>query len=221
MGWGHNDFGQSTPPPGLTNAIAVAAGAGHSLVLIRDGSVVAWGLNNKGQAIVPEGLSDVVAVSAGFDFALRGDGTVIAWGGENYYQQTNVPPGLAGVVAVAAGAGQSVALRADGRLVVWGWYAPPPPNTLSHVVAISAGSRYTLALVDPEYYPQLIIRREPASVALSWTGGRGPFQVLQRTNLFLPEEWENVGEPVTTNVVLLPLGPDNRFLRVLDLAPRR
>jgi hypothetical protein len=132
-------------------------------------------------------LNNVVAISGGYDhcLALRNDGTVIAWGGENYYQQTNVPPGLAGVVAIAAGSVQSVAVRADGRVVVWGWYAPPPPKRLSHVVSVSAGSRYSLALVNPEYYPQLSIRREAANVGVSWTGGRGPFQVLQRTNLLL------------------------------------
>jgi hypothetical protein len=145
---------------------------------------------------------------------------VVAWGGENYYFQTNVPPDLTGVVAIAAGTLQSVALRADGRVVVWG-YSPRPPNTLSHVVAISAGSRYILALVDPAYYPRLSIRRESANVALSWTGGRGPFQVIQRTNLLLLEEWENVGPPVETNAITLPIDADVRFLRVLDLAPPR
>ncbi len=88
-------------------------------------------------------------------------------------------------------------------------------------MAISAGSRYTLALVDPGYYPQLTIQRKAANVDVSWTGGRGPFQVMESADLSMPGAWENIGEPVTTNAVLLPLGPDARFLRVLDLAPRR
>jgi hypothetical protein len=219
--WGNDFYGQATVPQGLTNVVAISAGYSSSMALRANGTVALWGVFDRVHpAWVPETLSNVVAVSAGYDhcLALRDDGTVVAWGGENYYFQTNVPPGLTGVVAIAAGGAQSVALRADGRLVVWGWYAPPPPNTLSHVVAISAGSRYTLALVDPEYYPQLSIRREAANVALSWTGGRGPFQVLQRTSLLLPEEWENVGEPVETNVITLPIDADVRFLRVLDLA---
>jgi hypothetical protein len=226
VAWGNDYFGQSSVPEGLANVVAISAGKTFGLALLTNGTVAAWGaFDVRGilPATVPEGLSNVMAISGGEDhcLALRADGTVVAWGGENYYSQTNVPPGLTGVVAIAAGGGQSVALRADGRLVVWGWYAPPPPNTLSHVVAISAGSRYTLALVDPGYYPQLSIRREATNVALCWTGGRGPFQVMQTADLSMPGAWENIGEPVTTNVVLLPLGLGSQLLRVLDLAPRQ
>jgi hypothetical protein len=222
--WGNDYFGQATVPEGLSNVVAISAGWSYSMALRANGTVALWGVFDRlHPGWVPEGLSNVVAISGGVDhcLALRADGTVFAWGGENYYFQTNVPPGLTGVVAVAAGSGYSVALRANGTVVVWGWYAPHPPSTLDHVVAISAGSRYTLGLVDPEYYPQLAIRGETANVTVSWTGGRGPYQLLQNTHLLLPEAWENVGEPVDTNSISLPLGPDNLFLRVLDLAPRR
>src|SRR5688572_12183713 len=40
LGWGFNSHEQRVPPPGITNAIAVAAGATHSLILKADGRVV-------------------------------------------------------------------------------------------------------------------------------------------------------------------------------------
>jgi len=45
-GWGSIDFGVTNVPAGLTNVIAVAAGAVHSLALKSDGSVVTWGGRN-------------------------------------------------------------------------------------------------------------------------------------------------------------------------------
>jgi hypothetical protein len=99
-------------------------------------------------------------------------------------------------------------------------YYMEPPTGLSRVVAIAAGGSHALALVDFAYYPLLSIRREAADVAVSWTGGRGPFQLLQRSNFDGRGAWEDVGEPVDSNSVILPIAPGVRFLRVLDLAPR-
>src|SRR5204863_175263 len=55
------------------------------------------------------------AVAAGFYhcLALRENGTVVAWGYNNY-GQTNVPAGLSNVVAIAAGGYQSIALLGQG-----------------------------------------------------------------------------------------------------------
>ena len=57
--------------------------------------------------------------------ALKGDGTVVAWGW-NYYGQCNVPSGLNNVVAIAAGGWHTVALLRDGKVAVWGmqYFAP-------------------------------------------------------------------------------------------------
>ncbi|MDW8373856.1 MAG: RCC1 domain-containing protein, partial [Planctomycetota bacterium] len=43
VGWGGNDYGQSTLPVTPVDVIAVAAGGSHTLALQRDGKVVAWG----------------------------------------------------------------------------------------------------------------------------------------------------------------------------------
>jgi hypothetical protein len=65
VAWGSNKTGQSNEPAGLTNVIAVSAGANHSLALERDGTVVAWGDNSAGQCNVPQGLTNVIAIAAG------------------------------------------------------------------------------------------------------------------------------------------------------------
>ena len=85
-------------------------------------------------------------VSCGYEtkLVLMRDGTVVAWGG-NDYGQSNVPVELSGVVSVAAGPFFCIALKSDGTVVAWGrdsgsnyaFY-----HGLSNVVAISAGGAH-------------------------------------------------------------------------------
>jgi len=90
VGWGDNSFGQATGVPTtnapnissghviiggqvLSNVTSIAAGAGYSLALKRDGAVVAWGrmVYNLYPPDPPVGLSNVIAISAGAnDFCL-------------------------------------------------------------------------------------------------------------------------------------------------------
>ncbi len=141
VAWGYDRTTQASVPLGLTNVVGVAAGGElciYSLALKSDGTVLGWGDNHLGQAtgvpttnspyaatgqVMVAGmvLSNVVAVAAGdsHGLALRGNGTVAAWG-NNRCGQTDVPDGLTNVVGIAAGNAHSLALKADGTVVGWG-----------------------------------------------------------------------------------------------------
>ncbi len=148
VGWGYNGYGGATPPAGLSNVVAIAAGDYHSLALKSDGTVVGWGYNGDGQTTPPAGLTGVVAIAAGFyhSLALKSDGTVVGWG-YNGSGQTTPPAGLSGVVAITAGAHHSLALKSDGTVVGWGYYYyASPPAGLVGVVAIAASDHHSLAV---------------------------------------------------------------------------
>ena len=161
---GDNTFGQTNVPSGLTNLIAVSAADAHVLGLKSDGTVIGWGDNSRGEIDIPIGLSNVVAIAAGggvprspsysgitsYSMALKDDGTVVAWGNDDY-GQTDVPRGLSNVVAIAAGNSHSLAVIEDGSVAAWGGYntsygvANVPPG-LSNVVSVAADGEMSLAL---------------------------------------------------------------------------
>ena len=75
-------------------------------------------------------------------------GTVVAWG-DNTYDQTEVPAGLSGVIAVAAGYNRSLALKSEGTVVAWGMIPANgswAPANLSGVIALAVGEMHGLAL---------------------------------------------------------------------------
>ena len=147
--WGANDFGQlgdgtttnrTTPVQvqTLRSVEAVTAGFEHSLALLSNSTVSAWGDNSSGQ--LGDGTTtnrttpvqvqtsggplsgvEVVAASGLHSLALLADGTVHAWGRNDFGQlgdgtttnrttpvQVQTPPN---VIAVAAGSGHSLALQ--------------------------------------------------------------------------------------------------------------
>jgi alpha-tubulin suppressor-like RCC1 family protein len=94
--------------------------------------------------------SPYVKVSGGAEhaLALKSNGTVVAWG-RNDFGQSNVPADLDGVVAIAAGGYHSLALKSDGSIVTWGrnnYGQTSVPAGLDGVVAIAAGNDHSLAL---------------------------------------------------------------------------
>lgn len=160
--WGYNPFGQlgdgsttdhlDTPVQvsNLAGITAIAAGVNHSLALKGDGTVWAWGMNAAGElgdgtggdrtlnhnSDVPvqvSNLTDITAITAGSDhsLALKGDGTVWAWGynefgqlGDGTVTDRNAPvqvSGLSGMTGLTAGFWHSVALKGDGTVWSWGF----------------------------------------------------------------------------------------------------
>lgn len=195
-GWGANTQGQlginSTAPAAVpvpmkdaggatvARAVAISAGVFHSLVLLDDGTVLAAG-SNKGDgtagvrtfaAPVP-GLAGIRAIASGANtsYALRGDGTVWAWGDGtngalgNGTQTFELAPvqagGLTNVVAIAAGNQFAFALDANGDVWAWGsnyrgqlgdgssvpFRLQPGKVTISGVNTIAAGIEHALALM--------------------------------------------------------------------------
>jgi alpha-tubulin suppressor-like RCC1 family protein len=132
-----------TPVKGLGEVTAIAAGENFGLALLKNSTVMAWGSDQWGELgdgttawghdepVPVTGLSGVKAIAAGdgTGLALLSDGTVMAWGANEFGQlgdgtltDSEVPvavSGLSEVSAIAVG-GASLALRRDGTVMSWG-----------------------------------------------------------------------------------------------------
>jgi alpha-tubulin suppressor-like RCC1 family protein len=154
-----------------------------------NGSVWAWGWNQYGQigngsaaaasvstpiqVNVLSGIFTAVSAGSNHSLALKSDGSVWAWGWNQYGQIGNgntatpvanpVPvPGLTGMLAISAGNIHSLALRNDGTVWAWGnneagqmgkgtadatpVSSPSQVPGLSNITAIAAGQYFNLAV---------------------------------------------------------------------------
>lgn len=159
-GGGYGSIGNGATTPAYTpvkmnidHVKQVSGGYRHNLILKEDGTVWAVGGNEHSQLgvdtpltkivtkpIQVQGLSEIIKVSAGdtFSLALRKDGTVWAWGGNeqgelgNDLRQNSISPvqvkGLPSIVAIAAGSNNAVALGNGGEVWVWGSQQPMGPR---------------------------------------------------------------------------------------------
>lgn len=168
---------------------AVDNGYRHTVALRSDGSLWAWGENCKAQvgqgntdcvkyggAVTRVGTdSDWTDIAAGHShtLALKGDGSLWAWGADNHGQTgqgctascttTNVPSRLGSDndwVAIAAGTHSSFALKASGELYAWGENSQgrlglgdtstsrvgAPRRVMDGVVQVSTSGTHTLVL---------------------------------------------------------------------------
>jgi alpha-tubulin suppressor-like RCC1 family protein len=195
--WGSNTYGQlgdgtttqRTAPAqvaSLTSAVAVAAEKWNSLALRSDGTVWAWGYNGDGEVgdgtnvqrttpVQVDGLSGITAIAsqeaANHALAVRDDGTVWAWGLNNFGQLGDgsmlvrwTPvraTGMTSVTAIAVGSLHSLAVRSDGTLWAWGQESngqlgtgqaganralPVQITGITGVSRIGAGSLHSVAL---------------------------------------------------------------------------
>ena len=144
----------AVPVSGLgsgSGVVAIAGGSAFSMALKSDGTVLTWGQNVNGQLgdgttiqhstpVPVTGLgpgSGVVAIAVGATsaYALKSDGTVLAWGNNSNgnlgdgtttqrltpVQVSGLGPG-SGVVAIVSGtnSNHALALKSDGSVVAWG-----------------------------------------------------------------------------------------------------
>ncbi|HWQ90871.1 MAG TPA: hypothetical protein VN673_04310, partial [Clostridia bacterium] len=123
----------------VTNAISIAAGSQHAVVLLADGTVLGIGNNSMGQSVAGDGkVLGWLAVSNGgpyqfkSTFAQNSPGVVMLKGKR-----------LDGVRQIAAAHHHNLALKDDGRVVGWGtdFRLEPftPPANLEGVQAVACG----------------------------------------------------------------------------------
>ncbi|MGH9333095.1 MAG: chitobiase/beta-hexosaminidase C-terminal domain-containing protein, partial [Vicinamibacteria bacterium] len=138
--WTDHEF--PAPVSSLTNAVAIATGAYHTLALKEDGTVVSWGDNggklgdgtavDRNAPVAVTGLTDVVAIAAGENHSLALDELGQVWSfGLNSHGQlgdgtttTRTSPvevsELEDVIAIGAGRNHSLAVTSDHRVWAWG-----------------------------------------------------------------------------------------------------
>lgn len=176
---------------GISNVWAMSTGhqgTGLCVALKADGTVWAWGIGTAGQlgngtfgvsstpVLVGNGaLTNIVAIDVGGShcLALRDDGTVWAWGlnnfgqlGDGTFANRSLPVQVGGgslnnVVAISAGTIFSMCLLSDGSLRCWGDNAfaqlgtgstgsaqnlPVTNATPNDIIAIAAGDYHAYAL---------------------------------------------------------------------------
>ncbi len=111
------------------------------------GTVVSWGSIVIPQ-VAPGTRFTKIAAGGAHNLALASDGSVIAWG-IKAAQESNIPDGLNGVVAIAAGFRHSLALKSDGTVVGWGQNSfgeRAIPTGLNGIIGIAAGEFHSLLL---------------------------------------------------------------------------
>jgi alpha-tubulin suppressor-like RCC1 family protein len=194
---------------GLTNITEVATTEAFNLALLSDGTVASWGGNGHGQlgddgkkpnweegvghALVKAedpvthqavgSLQGVKAIAAANEhaMALMKDGTVMAWGNDEYGQlgdgqqgferalniDERLPKavtGLTGITAIAAGGGSDYAVTAAGTVMAWGsdtegqlGLGQPGPNHCETVTAHFPAFEYC------SERPMAVIWKNPAT----------------------------------------------------------
>lgn len=81
--------------------------------------------------------------------ALRADGTVKAFGGDNLFGEQLIPSGVVGAIEVAVGEFFSAALLSNGQVIVWGSDAfgvVVVPTVATNVISLRAGASHLVAL---------------------------------------------------------------------------
>ncbi len=138
---------------------SVDFGNGTTLSVSFDGSITLHGEEKSEKVRIIENyyipneiLTNVIEVSEGQNSSvgINNDGSIIAWGKNDFWQLTNAR-NLSHVKAVAAGSSHLVFLREDGTVVVTGYNyynQGKVPKGLKNVKDIAAGDYHTVALKE-------------------------------------------------------------------------
>jgi alpha-tubulin suppressor-like RCC1 family protein len=197
VAWDANGSDTNVPVTAQSGVTAIAAGSFHTVALKNDGTVVAWGWNHRGQVtgiptvaapysataspvtLAGQVLSGVTAIAArgNYTVALKTDGTVAAWGDNEYGQVTGTPsteyPSSATANPVTLG----------GQI-------------LRGVTAIASGFDHTVALLGGvPLLPSLQARRSGNELVLSWSTNAVGFTLQATLNLAPPVTWIDSTNP--------------------------
>lgn len=126
------------------NWVAISAGQNFSLALKNDGTLWAWGNNQNGQLGIGNTINQMIPVQVGnetnwskinaaksnFSLAIKSDGTLWAWGRNDYgylglgdYSMPNIPTQVGtsnNWLNVSSGINHTIALKSDNTLWAWG-----------------------------------------------------------------------------------------------------
>lgn len=176
----------------LTGIIDIAAGARHSVALKNDGTVWAWGDKDWGQVgdgtqgdgdpettvlgdytttpVQVSVLTGIKSIAAGdyFTLALRNDGTLYAWGRNDFGQlginstvDSPVPvavdtsTGLTGVTAISVGDGHALAMKTDGTVWTWGRNSDDQLGAASIGLCVKDAVTYDCSMTPVQVAPEL------------------------------------------------------------------
>ncbi|MFO1459705.1 MAG: hypothetical protein U1G08_09855 [Verrucomicrobiota bacterium] len=139
-------LGSLVSVPGVSDAVAIAAGDEFGAALLEDGSVTVFG-NFPGA--IPTEIRNAARIVAGPNHlvVLHTDGSVTAYG-KAKTKLLKVPAELRDPVEIVIGTGHAVALQRDGTILCWGdneaGQCRPPPG-LSNVVSIATAFTHCMA----------------------------------------------------------------------------
>ncbi|MFI4990412.1 MAG: IPT/TIG domain-containing protein [Solirubrobacterales bacterium] len=189
----------------LSGAIAVAAGAEHSLALLGDGEVMAWGANSNGQlgngsqaaaSNMPTavgGLGGVTAIAAGarHNLALLSGGSVEAWGynpdgqlgdGSNLNSPVAVAiAGLGGVVKIAGGGWHSLSMGAPVATVTGISPASGPHQGGTSVAITGLNFAEATSVHFGSSAASAFTVNSPTSITATSSGGEGTVDITVTT----------------------------------------
>lgn len=173
--WPAAYYGGFVPAQVATSVTSVAMNDTEYVAIRADGSLTQWSKFSTPQLQkIPAAAKDIVAVSVSRNqhaLAVKKDGSVVAWGNNNY-GEASVPSGLRNVKAVAAGYEYSLALSEDGKVTAWGTTRlgfTNLPEGLEEVVAIAAG------------VPNLALKKDGTVVAWGYKADMMPAQTAKAT----------------------------------------